>query len=309
MFWAGLFTHRGAVYLLGTEKRFGRIVIRRSTDGGRTWTEPTDGATGLLTARGEYHAAPMPMIVHRGRLWRAIEDAGHGKRWPTRFRAMIISAPVESDLLQRESWTFSNALASDPDWLDGQFDGWLEGNAVVAPDGGVVNLLRVEAGRAGSFAAIVEASEDGKTIAFDPEQGLFSFPGGATKFTVRWDPVSQHYWSLVNWVPPKHDDGRPHLRIRNTLALARSKDLRDWELRTIVLYHPDVEKHGFQYVDWLIEGDDLIAVSRTAYDDGLGGAHTHHDSNFMTFHRLKDFRTQSMADAATDFKALQRLAR
>jgi len=27
----------------------------------------------------------------------------------------------------------------------------------------------------------------------------------------------------------------------------------------------------FQYVDWLIEGKGLIAVSRTAYDDGMGG--------------------------------------
>ena len=33
--------------------------------------------------------------------------------------------------------------------------------------------------------------------------------------------------------------------------------------------HPDVKNHGFQYVDWLFEGDDLIAACRTAFDDDL----------------------------------------
>ncbi len=48
--------------------------------------------------------------------------------------------------------------------------------------------------------------------------------------------------------------------------------------------------HGFQYVDWKFEGEDLIAVSRTAFDDGLGGAANYHDANFITFHRVCNFR-------------------
>ena len=61
-------------------------------------------------------------------------------------------------------------------------------------------------------------------------------------------------------------------------------------MRSIVAYHPDAKKHGFQYLDWQFEGDDIVAVSRTAYDDGLGGAHNYHDANYLTFHRLSDFR-------------------
>jgi hypothetical protein len=34
---------------------------------------------------------------------------------------------------------------------------------------------------------------------------------------------------------------------------------------------PPLRNMLFQYVDWLIEGKGLIAVSRTAYDDGMGG--------------------------------------
>ena len=44
-------------------------------------------------------------------------------------------------------------------------------------------------------------------------------------------------------------------------------------------------------MDWQFEGDDLIAVCRTAYDDGQGGANNNHDANFMTFHRWQNFRT------------------
>jgi hypothetical protein len=71
-------------------------------------------------------------------------------------------------------------------------------------------------------------------------------------------------------------------------------------VRCILLYHPDVAKHGFQYVDWLFDGDDIIAACRTAYDDGVGGARNQHDSNFMTFHRFANFRQLTMADNAAD---------
>src|SRR5205807_2035975 len=73
--WSSLFVHRGALYLMGTKKEHGPAIIRRSTDGGRTWTEPRDGNSGLLLADGQYHCAPVPVVVHRGRIWRAMEDA------------------------------------------------------------------------------------------------------------------------------------------------------------------------------------------------------------------------------------------
>ena len=58
LFWANIFTYGDAVYLMGTTHHHGRIVVRRSDDGGSTWTSPTDGDHGLITAEGEYHTAP-----------------------------------------------------------------------------------------------------------------------------------------------------------------------------------------------------------------------------------------------------------
>jgi GH43 family beta-xylosidase len=296
-FWSNLFVHRSRLYLLGTTRHHGLLVIRRSDDGGRTWTEPKGPDTGLLTPTGEYHTGPMPVLAHRGRLWRAVEDAGGGLQWGIRYRPMMISAPEDADLLRADSWTKSNYLQRDPSWLDGRFRAWLEGNAVATPAGSVVDLLRVNGGPGGK-AAVVHLSDDGRTATFDTASGFIDMPGAAKKFTVRYDSKSRAYWSLVNPVlaPTERDPGS----VRNTLALLRSEDLVHWKIRCILLHHPDVARHAFQYPDWQFDGDDLVAAIRTAYDDGLGGAHSAHDANYLTFHRFAGFRDLTMDDSAVD---------
>jgi hypothetical protein len=68
-------------------------------------------------------------------------------------------------------------------------------------------------------------------------------------------------------------------------------------VRCILLYHPDTVSHGFQYADWQFDGDDMVAVVRTAYDDAEGGAHNNHDANYVTFHRIGNFRKLSVGVA------------
>lgn len=297
MYWATLFAHDGALYLIGTDRHDGAVVISRSRDGGRTWTQPKDASSGLLKDDGNYHCAPVPVLVHRGRLWRAMEDVTGN--WPgaRHFRAFMMSAPVEADLLSAKAWTSSSSIEGDPDWLDGQFDGWLEGNAVATRDGGIVDVLRVEDRPEGGKAALVRISPDGKSATFDPDTDFIDFPGGTKKFAIRYDPTSKRYWTLANPVLPVHRSTNPG-RVRNAVALMCSTDLRDWTMRCIVLYHPDPVLHGFQYLDWLFEGDDLIVVSRTAYVTGPDAPPRQHDANYLTFHRLEHFRRLTMADSA-----------
>lgn len=288
--WSTLFEH-GGLYLMGTSREYGACVIRRSLDGGRTWTEPRDERSGLLLGDGKYHCAPQPVLRHGGYLYRGMEDAMGPGGWGTHFRAFMMSAPEDSDLLRAESWTSTNRLGRDPAWLDGQFGGWLEGNAVLTPEGKVVDLLRVDHKPGGDLAAWVEVGPDRATARFDPATGFVRFPGGSKKFTIRFDPISRHYWSLANIVPERfRAPGRNSASVRNTLALVRSPNLKDWETRALLLQHDDVQAHGFQYADWQFDGDDLAVVVRTAFDDGLGGAHNAHDANFITFHRVAKFR-------------------
>lgn len=286
-FWSNLFWHEGAAYWMGTTRRYGGVALRRSDDLGHTWTEPRDETSGLLLDDGQYHCAPMPTVAHNGRLWRAMEDVAGDRGWADHFRAFVMSAPCDADLLRADSWTSCDRLAGDSAWLNGRFGGWLEGNAVVTPQETVVDLLRVEVPPGPEAAALIEISADGVRATFDPDRGFVEFPGGAKKFTVRRDDAGQ-YWSLTNPVLEHHAAEHPG-KVRNALALASSDDLRQWEMRGLILHHPDIDFHGFQYVDWLIDGDDLLVASRTAFDDGLGGAHNQHDANYLTFHRVTGF--------------------
>lgn len=292
-FWSNLFVHKNVLYIMGPSKHHGNLIIRRSTDNGMTWSEAADSTTGLLRA-GEYHTAPVPMVIHNGRLWRAIEYAkSFTTEWGKRYSAMVISAPLEADLLNAASWTATNFLPCDTTYLDGKFRAWLEGNAVVTPEGKVVDFLRVATSEKGrDLAAIVNISDDGLTASFDPSEGFIDFVGGARKFSIRYDEKSKLYWTIANMITDGHSDMDAGA-VRNKLVLESSSDLKNWKINKVLLYNPDVKKHGFQYVDWQFDGQDIIFLSRTAFDDQFGGADSYHNANYLTFHRIKNFRNSS----------------
>ena len=287
--WSNLFFHSQALYIMGTDHcdRFGgrlngRMVIRRSADGGHSWTQPVDAGTGLLSDCDGYHTAPVPVVVHRGRIWRAMEYAPAPER--IHWRSLVLSAPEDADLLVRENWTVSEMMEHA-----GSHSQWIEGNVVVDPQGILVNLLRTNyqgGGEATGFidrAAIVRVSEDGRHLVHDPDLDNINMPGGGTKFTVRFDPQSRRYCALVN----KQLDP---VAQRNRLYLVSSPDLRRWDTEHLLLSHDDPTEHAFQYVDWVFADDDITFVSRTAHHDGHKAAHNFHDANFLTFHRLENFR-------------------
>lgn len=297
-FWSSLFAHRGALYLLGCSQQYGSIVIRRSDDGGDTWTHPRDESCGLLFRGGarreppNYHCAPVPVLEHEGRLYRAFEDCTPCV-WGSGFQALVISADAEADLLHADAWTMSNRVPFDPAWVPTEWGrlerpGWLEGNIVARPDGRLVNILRFNSTPLVDRAAQIAVEDNGARISFDPASGFLDFPGGMSKFTIRRDPVSGLYLTLSN---NNTDPTRPTQR--NVLSLHASRDLRVWRhVRTLMrddLAHSWVDSvrlTGFQYPDWQFDGDDIIAVVRTAYR----GARNFHDANRVTFHRIERFR-------------------
>ena len=290
-FWSTLFTLNDTLYIIGTSHEYGNVVIRKSADNGYTWTEPADSVQGLLR-EGKYHTAPTPVVVQNGRVWRAMEHVtGSAALWAKAFHAFVLSAPVESNLLAASSWTNSAEAGFDYTYLNGAFEGWLEGNAVVDTNGEMVDILRVATQTAGKeHAAVIRIGKDGKESHFNAETDFIDFPGGSKKFTIRYDAKFKRYWTLSNYIPEGYRNLKNTGAVRNTLALCSSADTRNWKVNKIILHHPDENKHGFQYVDWQFVGDDIIFVSRTAFDDGEGGADNYHNANFLTFHRIKKFR-------------------
>lgn len=288
-FWSNLFVHAGRLYLMGTTYEYGKIVIRESLDNGAHWSEGH-----LLTSDTGYHTAPVPMAFRDGKVYRAFEFHPQGP-WGN-FQALMLSASDKADLTDPKSWTKSERLAF-PAGDEGRT--WLEGNALIGLKGEILDVLRVDNRER---AAVLEFSNNKPVV-----RQFVDMPGGAKKFTIRYDSRSKLFWSLVNPALP----GEPltvstPASVRNTLAMISSPDLTHWSARSIVMQHPDSAAFGFQYVDWQFDGDDVIAAVRASFTDSAGGAHNYHDANFLLFTRVSDFRSaKSVALSGRPFDAAE----
>lgn len=288
--WATLFNRGKELYLIGVSPKaaigYGDFVVRKSLDDGRSWTEPIDGTSGLIR-HGFYHCAPVPVVRHQGKYWRAMENMGQDGGWGP-FSAFMTSIACDADLLNADQWGFSNEMKYDPAWKRGT-TAWLEGNAVVTKKGEVKDILRVAYGP-DDVAAVAAVSSDGKTLTFDSQTGFIKLPGAAKKFTIRYDKKSKKYWTLSNFVLEKDRHATDNGAIRNTLVLMCSNDLQEWYVKDTVLTCERPELYGFQYADWQFDGKDIIFVSRTAWKDKTGSPPRQHDANYLTFHRIRNFR-------------------
>jgi hypothetical protein len=157
-----------------------------------------------------------------------------------------------------------------------------------------------------NLAIILELNQTTNTLSF---VSIINFPGGLTKFVIRYDPVTNAYYSLVN-------PGTTQYPIRrNVLSLSYTKDLvnlSDWKILADRLLYDDtgfsvedsVRYTGFHYVDWQFDrltsfqnqssciewncdgGPDMVYLIRTGYR----GANTFHNTNRITYKNLTNYR-------------------
>lgn len=286
-FWGKLFEHKGKVYMLATSTEYGDLLIGCSEDEGRHWTAPVR----ILPGSSHFgedgpHKAPMPVIHHEGRLWTAID---YGSWSLDGHSSALLSISADSDLLEPSNWECTEFVKYDPSWegtVKGNSMGCLEGNAVVTPNGEVVNFLRYQInncepnyGKALILKACTDQPE--KPLRFDR---VVDFNGGLSKFSIIRDEKTGFYFSIVSKTVNSQTPGQ-----RNCLSLNISSDLYHWTTVADLLdySHLSYEKVGFQYVDFLIDGENILYLCRTAFN----GAHNFHDSNYITFHKIKNFRS------------------
>ena len=321
LIWATIFEHKDNVYLMGVTKGWGDIVIYRSKDKGKTWSVPVDEQTGIL-AQGMFHTGPVPVVKHNGKIWRAYEEAFDPENRRD-FHALAMCADEDTDLLKASSWDRTNSIRFDAKWLNAKNPNWLEGNIVVTPEGKLIDFMRLESwaskgvkyeieGAAkgkprNEIAAIIDIDADNMKMEFKNEPRNFvHFPGAASKFTIRYDPISKQYWTITNKISsfkntPETYNGNWHQR--NVLILMSSKDLQHWETHKKILRYNEGahlrtwDTFGFQYVDWVFDGNDIAFVSRTSWY-----GYRYHDANMITFHRIKDFRNRSADEEPEDWK-------
>ena len=286
-FWGKLFSHGSDIYILAVSREYGDLIVAKSQDEGATWSKPAVICKGEPDELFGCHRAPMPVVSHKGRLWASLEYGSWQKK---RFDNAVVSVPEDADLLDASNWTVTPFLRYDKDWPGTAYGGtmpcFIEGNILTAPDGSLVNFLRYNTRGAEpdyGLAGVLKVDADNPSAQLSFGKTV-SFHGNLSKFVIHYDAKRKCYLSLVNKVT-KTDE--PHMQ-RNILTLVKSDDMEHWEIVDDLLnfedikWHEDYKKTGFQYVDWLLEGDKILAVSRTA----INGADTYHNNNHITYHEF-----------------------
>lgn len=285
-FWGRMFIKDGEVYMIACSTEYGDLLIGKSIDGGKTFPAPTVLLRGSCKCGvAGVHKNPQPLLAYRGRLYETLEWGSWGEGY---HAAMVASAPEGADLLDASVWRFSDPVKYDPTWkgvAEGQSSGNIEGTLAVLPDGNLYNIMRYDMGNCtpnyGRVLAYRVDTEDSEApLCYDHAIAL---PGNHSKFMIRQDPETRTYYTIID----RLTDSRFN-HARTLVSLMKSADCENWELACDLLdfRKEDPAKVGFQYVDFFIEGQDILWLCRSA----MNGAVNFHDANYSTFHRLRDFR-------------------
>lgn len=299
-----LFYHNDKLYCLALSSDYSDLIIGCSEDEGLTWTPPITILRGEGVRRYGWHRGSYPIVEKNGRLFTGIEY-GHvceihnpieedfarctpidmdprECHYRNAFRASdtkvidlahyvgVLSIDSDADLMIPENWYVSPLYYpydEDPRQC-------IEGNIVELPDGKLYNFLRtIRLGK----SLLLKLDEN------NPSEGVLSFVdlidnfplSAISKFVIKQDAVTGKYIALGNL----SEYGR------QVLAMVVSDDFKSWKTSYIIADGRETHS-GFSYPDWQFDGEDIILVSRTAWN----GAADHHDTNTITFHRIPNFR-------------------
>lgn len=294
------FIHRGELHLLVDGHGRRNLMIARSRDEGESWTP-------FVTLFESSHwNTPSGTAVKNDRWYLGFGVPNTDGAYNARGSGLVVlAADLRRDLLQASSWRRSEPLRypGTPNslraGLSDRPDHWLEPN--VGNDRGrlhVVARCRIDHQATANLAAICDV-DDGKN-----ERPRLSFrqfhpvPGGQGNFHILRDPVGGLFWMLSNLPTDSQNTALTHqLRARGFtevsggagderrfLVLSFSVDALNWFNACFLAMTPEPLR-SFHYAAPLIDGEDLLFLSRTSRD-----APNQHDSDLITFHRLKDFR-------------------
>jgi hypothetical protein len=284
-FWGKLFIHKNELYLISCSTEYGDLLIGKSTDGGKTFCAPTVILRGSNGKDGQagVHKNPQNVLVYNNRIYISMEWYYNKSFAPT-----VISCDCGKDLLDCKNWVIPTPLKYDPQWngvAKGESAGCIEGTLVVSPENKVYNVMRYIQHTCVPDHGLALVYEVDTNVPQNPLKYSYAmeFPANLAKFMIKKDEQTGLYLTFCSRIT---DTKRIHSR--NLLSLMASKDLKKWEVVCDLIDRRDEDPMytGFQYVDFTVEGDDIIWLCRTAEN----GAHNYHDSNYITFHRIIDFR-------------------
>ncbi|MCD6049119.1 MAG: glycosyl hydrolase [Verrucomicrobia bacterium] len=280
----------------GTKVRNDDLLLLRSKDGGKTWSEP------VTLFKGHFWNCHTGMAVRDNHLYWALDDLSLGsKRGPR-----AVAGDLSGDLMDPKSWRLSEPVPfpgvpeplTHPDLkLTSQY---LEPN-VLNVRGKLRVLMTVKPKRqsTASLCAVLDLNDDQKKLDLKFKQ-FHPMAGGQLKFCVLWDEVSQMFWATANLVVDSQGafdwwaEGEKRGNFsyssamggndRRFLMLFYGIDGLNWMPAGCIAQAGKISQ-SFMYARPAVDGDDLAIIARSSVN-----APNQHDADYATFHRVRDFR-------------------
>ena len=299
----------GQLLMFVQRKTHRDFQIVSSDDSGRTWTDPR------IVLEGPFWNISTSQVIRPDALYWAMDyDSSteidyRGKvmvRWdreksplePGAWSASnVVPPPAVPDSLTRNLFPLDDRPHVFRGWRDPFV--WLEPNTVEV-SGRIRVFARpiIDENATANMAAVLDYDPDANELSFTQ---FASWPGGQCKFFIIHDRPWAMYWMLSNLVTNSQDllGWGEHMRDtrywggpgneRRWLFLHYSIDCLNWFPAGCVARWPDSVHRSFMYPSAVIDGDDLIILSRTSRD-----AEDQHDADLCTIHRVGNFRGLAM---------------
>ena len=277
---AAPWTHGGALYLFvnkgGTKVRNDDLLLLKSTDGGKTWSEPVT----LFT--GHFWNCHTGMVQRDNKLYWATDDLALGnKRGPR-----VIAGDLSGEVMNPSAWRLSEPVPfpgvpeamTNPQYekLSSQY---LEPN-VIDVRGRLRVLMTVKPKRQSTagMCAVLDFEDKGGPIDLKFTQ-FHPMPGGQLNFCVVWDEQTKLFWATANLVVDgqgvfdwfRDGEKRGNVRYasglggndRRFLMLQYSVDGLNWFQAGCVAQAGKISQ-SFMYARPVIDGDDLAIIARSS---------------------------------------------
>jgi hypothetical protein len=297
--------HAGTLYLFankgGTTVRNDDLLLLKSTDGGKSWSEP------VTLFQGHFWNCHTGMVQRDNRLYWATDDLSLGsKRGPR-----VIAGDLSGDPMNPAAWRLSAPVPFPgvPDALTNPrfakiTSQYLEPN-VIEVRGRLRVLMTVKPKRQSTpgLCAVLDFEDKGGPIDLKFTQ-FHPMPGGQLKFCVLWDEKSQMFWATANLVVDgqgafdwwREGEKRGNFRYadglggndRRFLMLLYGLDGLNWFQAGCVAQAGKISQ-SFMYARPVIDGDDLAIIARSSIN-----APNQHDADYATFHRVNNFRSLAL---------------
>jgi hypothetical protein len=249
---ASLLAHEAKLHLVGTDGAGGRgrIVVRTSSDGGRSWSDVTDAQHGLVRGFDVCLSQPDTIRVQEGRAYklfardvRPFARAGLVRR--SRTVLFVASAELGADWLDASSWHFGPELLLEDE--DSGFD-WSRA-CLLQPVPSQLCVRAFSRSEGDRLAVGARVERRGETLTPMKEDASRTLPETSFGATDVVDPQTYAHYVLAG---EHFGDG-----YAGTLELWQSQTMKHWRLHTTLLDRVRPDLVGAACV---VDGDDLLAV-------------------------------------------------